>query len=557
MAGDYGLTQFQFDPEQDLKAYRVWVANLVHIPVPWTPLSMWLWCDGSSWAYSYGAEKTSLPQEKGLDCRLIDGYYYLAVKECRPEEVPEREKVFREKIRPILEDYEGEWNRSMGEWLPVLDHFKQLCLPERLKQLSDIQLWELFEDYLVRLHRGWWSIHFLWLYPIYSCYNLFTDLCQELTGIDLEHPMFKKLLTGFDNALFHLNQGLWQLGEKARALGLDSLFLTTKDDEKLTTELEASDAGRKWSEAYRELLNTYGWQCRGMYDIADPTWIEKPSLGLPHVRMAIRKGGAFTLEEMRERLAKERAEAEKEILAKVPEAQRDWFTKLMGIAEISSPWSEEHGVIMDTPATAIGRHVFMEYGRRFAQAGVIDNQNDILFLFPWDIRKAAIAMERINLRPYVNMRREEWERNLKVKPEPFIGDISVMPEVARKDPIFRIVGVPPRVRPELKADLYGGSSTPGVVEGIARVMMSETELDQIQPGEILVARMTCAPWTPVFGVISGLVTDAGSSLAHSAIVAREYGLPAVVGTQEGTRKIKSGDRIRVDGDNGCVYILGK
>jgi phosphoenolpyruvate synthase/pyruvate phosphate dikinase len=80
-------------------------------------------------------------------------------------------------------------------------------------------------------------------------------------------------------------------------------------------------------------------------------------------------------------------------------------------------------------------------------------------------------------------------------------------------------------------------------------------LDQIQPGEILVARMTCAPWTPVFGVISGLVTDAGSSLAHSAIVAREYGLPAVVGTQEGTRKIKTGDRIKVDGDNCAVYIL--
>jgi pyruvate,water dikinase len=112
-----------------------------------------------------------------------------------------------------------------------------------------------------------------------------------------------------------------------------------------------------------------------------------------------------------------------------------------------------------------------------------------------------------------------------------------------------------RVSRELKADLYGTASAPGVVEGIARVIIDQDQLREVQPGEILVALGTAAPWTPIFGIISGVVTDGGGALSHAVIVAREYGIPCVAGTIEGTAKIKTGSRIRVDGDNGAVYIL--
>ena len=87
--------------------------------------------------------------------------------------------------------------------------------------------------------------------------------------------------------------------------------------------------------------------------------------------------------------------------------------------------------------------------------------------------------------------------------------------------------------------------------------MTERELGTVQPGEILVAPGTSVPWTPIFSIISAVVTDAGGSLAHAGIVAREYRIPAVVGTMEATKKIKTGDRIRVDGDMNAVYILEK
>jgi pyruvate,water dikinase len=138
---------------------------------------------------------------------------------------------------------------------------------------------------------------------------------------------------------------------------------------------------------------------------------------------------------------------------------------------------------------------------------------------------------------------------------PFIGDLSILAQWSWKNPLARIFSGIPNVRPELNADLYAASSTQGIVEGTARVIIEQADLGALKPGEILVTVCTNALWTPIFSIIAGLVTDAGGSLSHALIVARENGVPAVIGTLEATQKIKTGDRIKIDADNGCVYIL--
>jgi pyruvate,water dikinase len=104
--------------------------------------------------------------------------------------------------------------------------------------------------------------------------------------------------------------------------------------------------------------------------------------------------------------------------------------------------------------------------------------------------------------------------------------------------------------------LKGMAASPGVVEGLARVITGPEQLDQLQSGEILVAPVTAPSWGPVFGKIKATVTDIGGMMSHAAIVCREYGLPAVTGTGSASTKIKTGMRIRVDGSNGKVEILG-
>jgi pyruvate,water dikinase len=107
------------------------------------------------------------------------------------------------------------------------------------------------------------------------------------------------------------------------------------------------------------------------------------------------------------------------------------------------------------------------------------------------------------------------------------------------------------------ASLRGFPASKGVVEGVARVITTVTELHKVQPGEILVCGGTTTEWTPVFGIIKACVCDTGGSLTHAAIVSREYGIPCVVGTAAATQTIKTGDRVRVDGRAGTVQVLSQ
>jgi pyruvate,water dikinase len=104
-------------------------------------------------------------------------------------------------------------------------------------------------------------------------------------------------------------------------------------------------------------------------------------------------------------------------------------------------------------------------------------------------------------------------------------------------------------------ELKGFGASPGVVEGAARVIHTVDEISRLKDGDILVCAVTAPSWAPIFGKIGAAVSDIGGTMSHAAIVAREYGLPAVVGTGDGTKRIKDGQRIRVDGSSGRVTIL--
>jgi phosphoenolpyruvate synthase/pyruvate phosphate dikinase len=226
----------------------------------------------------------------------------------------------------------------------------------------------------------------------------------------------------------------------------------------------------------------------------------------------------------------------------------------MKAAQKAGAWSEDHTYYCELYCQGIGRWITREIGRRFAEAGVVDDPEDVQFLIADEIEKAMIPMGKVKLHRYVNQRKKEWEGYLKGTPKPFYGNIERVQEMVRKDPTISVSTSAPIVREELKADLYGAASAPGVAEGVARVIMTEDKLADIKPGEILVAPGTSAPWTPAFEIIKGLITDGGGALCHGVIVAREYGIPAVTGCLEATRKIKTGDKVKVDGNLGVVYI---
>jgi pyruvate,water dikinase len=555
----YDLSFYEFDEERDPKNYGVLLCDVVHGKPPLKPLYIgigWYWYYH---AFRYAPETLSLPTTHGWDSRFINGYPYITTIKTTEAEAKEREPLFRERIKPFIEDFDGIWNQRKIELLKMYKDAKEsrgLKTWEDIRKLSNIDLLSFFLDFTFVMNRKEAETHMIMMTASSYINGLFQQLWHEIFGTEAPiDPTFNKVMAGFESQDVKVVRGLWQLGRRAVELGLEDIFKIEEDSEVIKA-LEKNKQGVKWLNEYREFLLEHGWRCERMHAYDTPAWIEKPSQGIKQIRMLMTRD-VFPLDAEKDRVIEQRKKTEKEVLAKVPEGQRDAFKVLMGGAQKSGYWSEDHTYFCDLYIGAMGRWIVTEYGRRFAEAGCIDNPEDIHFLHPNEIRKAAIPMGRVNLRPYVERRKKAWEESLKTDPPPFYGDISQAQSVLRSDPTLSVSTQIPIVRKELKADLYGAAAAPGITEGIARVIMGADKLGEIKPGEILVAPGTSTAWTVAFSIIKGLITDGGGALSHPVIMARENGIPCVAGCLEATAKIKTGQRVRVDGDRGVVYILDK
>jgi pyruvate,water dikinase len=157
----------------------------------------------------------------------------------------------------------------------------------------------------------------------------------------------------------------------------------------------------------------------------------------------------------------------------------------------------------------------------------------------------------------VARRRAEREAAYKVRPRDWVGTVTPS-QLAF--PYLNLWGFPDKFHRQastVKDEINGIAGSPGVFEGIARVVLHEGEFDEVQKVDILVCQMTNPAWVVLFTKISALVTDAGGTVSHPAVLSREFGIPAVIGTSVATQQIRSGDRLRVDGSSGVVQILSR
>ncbi|VBB44476.1 putative PEP-utilizing enzyme, mobile domain protein [uncultured Desulfatiglans sp.] len=552
----YDLSFYEFDDEKDPQSYGVLLCDVVHGKPAMKPLYIGI---GWYWYYSgfrYGSETLFLPTTRGWDSRFIQGYPYITAIRTTEEERREREPYFRQKIKPFLQDFDAVWDGYKKELMELYTEAKEsrgLKDWGDIERLTNIELLSFFLDFTYTINRKEGEIHMIMMMASYYINGLFQLMWKDLFGRDAPiDPDFGRLMSGFENQDVKVMRELWRLSRKAVSMGLEEAFAGS-DREEILRLLNENTRGREWLEEYHTFLTRHGWRCERMHAYDTPAWIERPSLALNRVKMLM-KDEEFTFDSERGRIILEREQAEKNVLEKVPAEVKDSFEVLMKAAQRSGYWSEDHTYFCDFYVGALGRWIVTEFGRRFAQAGCIDSAEDVHFLHPDEIRKAAIPMGKVDLRPYVQRRKEAWKANSKIEPVPFYGDISQAQDVLKSDPTLSVSTQVPIVREELKADLYGAAAAPGVYEGRARVIMSADQLPEVEPGEILVAPGTSAAWTAAFSVIKGLVTDGGGALSHPVIMAREYGIPCVAGCVEGSQKIRTGMTIRIDGDLGVVYI---
>jgi pyruvate,water dikinase len=206
------------------------------------------------------------------------------------------------------------------------------------------------------------------------------------------------------------------------------------------------------------------------------------------------------------------------------------------------------------------RRVALAVGARLAEGGALAEADDVFFLTKQELERALLDLATGGLYDtsrwsgLVASRRDEWAERARTTPPPYIGDL---PDEVHDLLLNRFWGITGRRQLDdaQRAELAGVGASGGIAEGVARIVLTPADFGRVEPGEILVCASTNPAWTPLFSKIAGVVADQGGSLSHAAIVAREYGIPAVLGTGHATARIAEGARLRIDGRRGTVEFL--
>ena len=316
------------------------------------------------------------------------------------------------------------------------------------------------------------------------------------------------------------------------------------EDEAFLDELAKVSGGREAQKAIRAYLEKYGMRCVGEIDITRPRWSERPTTLVPLILDNIRN---FMPGEAKRRLEQGRQAArskEQELLERL-RASADGVRKakdakrMIDRVRTFSGYREypKYGIVS---RYFVYKRAMLEEAERLVQADVLRDQEDIFYLTFHEVRD-VVSTHRAD-RQLIRQRKDAFRSyQALVPPRVLTSDGEVIAGAYRRDdvPADALVGLP---------------VSAGTVEGRARVIRDIAQAD-LQAGDILVTTYTDPSWTPVFLAIKGLVTEVGGLMTHGAVIAREYGLPAVVGVEQATSRIRDGQQIRVHGTEGYVETL--
>jgi len=311
----------------------------------------------------------------------------------------------------------------------------------------------------------------------------------------------------------------------------------------LQGRLSDGEAEAEFLNRWQNFLANHGHQARGGMDPAQPRWSETPDLVLDILRACLRLPDEATPEKLQAKRRRERdrllADCRRRL--RQPLKRAVFFTLLR--ASQRGLRQRENVKNDGVRLVAILRRAIQEAGRRLTARGLLREPEEVFFLTLQELKPALCGDTTFDLRTAIAGRMAEAARCRNLHPPPVI--------VGRYDENSR----PPCAVAADATVLQGVAVSPGVATGLARVILQADGSAHVLPGEILVAPYTDPGWTPCFLTAVGIVVDIGGRLSHGSVVAREYGLPAVVNVGPATQTIRTGDLLEVDGNCGRVTIL--
>jgi pyruvate, water dikinase len=573
----------QFTKEDD---QRFWFYNSMHFPEPMCVFDM---ITAEAAYCALGSANTRihcLPTTLGIDYRIINGRVYIGGNAVTdPAEIERRTEEFKRRAFYYYANWErlfAHWKDKMMALIRSAEALPRLDLPEfePLEHVhagrgiaSNHYILETYQKTIEGYFRMWHH-HFEFLLLGYGAYLTFFDFCKKAFP-EISDQTVARMVAGMEAEIFRPDDELRRLAKCAIELGVDQEFRPGRSPEQIIKRLNQSGApGVAWlKELARSRDPWFNVNVGDGFYHYHRSWnddLSMPFAALPDYIENAKKGER--LERQTDRLMAERKQLiadYRELLE--TEEERAAYDQMIELAHRVFPYVEGHKFYCEHWYTNLFFNKIREFGALLAQYNFFPDAEDVFQLSHYELEAAIVdlmtswsngSLPRGPARwPAIVRERKaaiaEWAKH---DTPPALGPV---PDVIDDPAIVMLWGITrENLDTWLKAgeqpnsnEIRGVAASRGVVEGMARLVKSAEEIDRLRHGDILVCQITNPSWAPVFQKIAAAVSDIGGSMSHAAIVAREYGLPAVVGTGTATQKIRDGQRIRVDGGRGVVTLL--
>ena len=577
------------DERRDFEENKFWFFDGLHNPEPIYPFDAIM--TESWWVFlnQFLTRVWQVPPASGIDQRLVNGYLYVSPTTIDdPAEIERRVPVFLERAG----QYYANWDEIYDKWIvkaeDCIDRLRKIEF-EPLPDLEPIETvtsvrgtttaWDLvhrYDELLENMHEMA-CYHFELNMLGYGAFMTFSDFCKTAFP-DMPDQSIARMVGGVDILFFRPDDEVRKLSRLAIELGLADAVLDNDDPDEVLRAMGAAEGGDRWLAALEEAKDPWFWFSTGTgYCHQHRSWIDDLTVPFGAMQGYITKLQAGeSIDRPLDEILRERERIASEYRELLPtEDDRTAFDETLALARKVYPYVENHNFYVEHWHHSMFWNKVRDLGRVFQAGGFLVDFEDIFYLHRYEVHEALFDMltawattnpgrprywqDEIAERKRIMEKLRAWA------PPPALGK---PPDAVTEAATVMLWGITTDMVEQWldaqggngdadggPATLNGFAASPGVAEGPARVITAVDQLDQVELGEILVCPITAPSWAPVFAKIAGAVSDVGGIMSHAAIVSREYGLPAVVGTGFGTRQIETGQRVRVDGNEGTVTVV--
>jgi phosphohistidine swiveling domain-containing protein len=548
------VEEIHFPTPEEIEGF--WAFDKMHAPRPLSPLSQDLVM--TTLAEGFTKAQAEYDSPVVVDTKAINHYFYVSFHP-HPDESVIEDRMTRY-LDTLAEKLPLVGDRWMNEWLPAVRERNEAERDVDYAGMSDEELLAKLDE-MTNWMREMWYIHGHINFALLSGAAL-SDMYDEVIQPDDPTEAYQ-ILQGHMVRPVEAAIGLWKLSRAVKESPALSVLFDEVHPRDLAAKLEESDEGRAFLVELNEYLYDFGWRSDAVYDLSDVPWREDPAIPLSAIGRYVNMSDSDDPIITHERAVKLREELTQRVrdkLADDPE-QLARFEELYDRAKYSYPLTEDHAFYIDQMGVVCFRRFVLAVGDRLVEKGLIDDRDDVFVLHSDElVDTLAQGLDRHEL---VATRKAELEAAAQVTPPDGVGTPPPPPQPGDFiDPfmdavVVRLLGVKPPSE-DFDPDIIDGvAGSPGTYTGVARVVRSLEEAGDLEEGEVMVCEMTLPPWVPVFAIAGAVVADVGGVMSHCAIVAREFNIPAVVGSVDGTTRVTTGQTVTVDGTNGDVYLDGR